>query len=331
MNELWSKYWQFVVFALFAVAANIPALWKWWRRRAAQDWPLTQGTIESVDVPDGTTKVFGLTFTSSSNRAVKARIIYSYSLGGDTFRGRYEREFGRDDEAWEFLRELEGKPVEVHYNRMRPEESALSEESLATALAARPPAPASPEPKPDVPSWLRAILLPLAVLSLLGFVLSVWIHLAAIMGHAPDTVFWALHIGIFVVFVPAVFVAQKRVGYAGRKDLWKVIFQGSPTWMLYLLYALFGYVFINFFWCMTQLPAQHHTGTTPGEWRLFSGHWMVFYYAAFAVHYTAAAQPANAPVDHFGIPTPEAKHCANGHVIGKWDSHCSICGGPRAY
>jgi len=329
MNDFWARNWQWVFFAAFALLANLPAVWKWYRRRAAQEWPITQGRIEAVDVPSNEQKVFGLTLTNSSNRPIKAQVSYSYLWSGETFRGTHTRDFGREEEAWEFLRDLEGKPVEVHVNRSSPEQSQLEEKSLETVIAAR--APEGPVRERKIPNWLRPLLWPLVAVALVGFILSAWVHVLAIGGKMPDSLAWGLHGGIFVVFLPAVLVAQKRVGSLNRKDYWKIVLQGAPEWMKYANYALLGYAMVNFFWCMRFLPTGHNQqATTPTMWRMFSGHWMTFYFAAFSVLY---ASIANQPLTGDGtvIIGPIGDHCANGHRMGRADAFCSTCGGPRAY
>ena len=328
MPANWTKFWPWIFVAVFGILGNLPAAWRWWRRRSAQSWPLTQGRIEHVNVPSGETKIFGLTLTNSNNRQIKAQITYSYSMNGEPFRGTYSRAFGRAEEAWEFLRDLEGKPVEVHVDSNNAGRSSLSESSLETLLQSRPTAPPSREG--EIPSWLRPLLWPVMALALLGLVLSVWVHLQAIAGVMPDSWFLALHVGIFVVFIPAVFVAQRRVGTTNRCDFWKVVLRGAPIWMKYASYGLFGYTLLNFFWAFNKLLTGHSQhAMTPNEWRLFSGHWMVFYFTSFAILY---ASIANQPWDpNRNIIVPAGEHCANGHLIAKGEGFCAVCGGPRAY
>lgn len=57
---------------------------------------------------------------------------------------------------------------------------------------------------------------------------------------APEFFFWLLHIGIFVVWIPAIFAAQRLVGNVSRKDFWKVVLIGSPDWMRYMVYGFGG-------------------------------------------------------------------------------------------
>jgi hypothetical protein len=106
---------------------------------------------------------------------------------------------------------------------------------------------------------------------------------------APAPFFWILHIGIFVVWFPAVFVAQRLVGNLSRRDLWKVILKDSPIWMRYMVYGFMGYAVVNFLLFIMKSPTGRGGGENPPAevWRGFSGHWMAFYSAAFAILYAA--------------------------------------------
>ena len=71
----------------------------------------------------------------------------------------------------------------------------------------------------------------------------------------PEAFFWMLHVVIFVVWFPAVFVAQRLVGNVNRKDLWKVVLKDSPDSMRDMVYGLFGYAVVNFLFFMTKAPS----------------------------------------------------------------------------
>ncbi len=45
-----------------------------------------------------------------------AELAYTYSIAGTLQSGRYKREFPTKGEAEEFIRDLNGKPVPIHYN-----------------------------------------------------------------------------------------------------------------------------------------------------------------------------------------------------------------------
>src|SRR6185369_13985049 len=89
-------------------------------------------------------------------------------------------------------------------------------------------------------------------LSGIGLLLSLWVHIGALMGRNVPSAFWVLHVGIFVVWFPAVLVAQRLVGNASRKDFWKVILKEAPDWVRYVMYVLFAYEFVNFMISMGQ-------------------------------------------------------------------------------
>jgi hypothetical protein len=253
-----------------------------------------------------------------------AELGYSYFVAGRTSSGRYRREFGSEEEALEFVRDLRGKPVAVQYNPSKPSTSTLSESSVETLLKARPP-----KPETEVKlfksaladtslSWPKPILWACVGLSAVGLVLSLWVHLGAVMGRrvAPEALFWILHMGIFVVWLPTVLVARKRVGNRSSKDYWKLVLKGAPEWMRYIVYGFFGYAFVNFALFMAKAPTGKSGGedTPPIVWRGFSGHWMLFYSAALATLYAAAKASEN------------VRRCLNGHAVPAAANFCSRCG-----
>lgn len=103
-----------------------------------------------------------------------------------------------------------------------------------------------------------------------------WVYLGALFGRQPSSVCWGLHVGVFIVFFPAIFVAQKRLGTTHRKDFWKAITKGSPDGVRYMLYFFFAYAFVTGLLVFFQSPP----GTVPNrdpalDWRGFSAVWMV--------------------------------------------------------
>lgn len=140
-------------------------------------------------------------------------------------------------------------------------------------------------------------------LALLGFCLSVAAHILALTGimlplPQPDIVF-ALHVGIFVVFVPAVLISRQRAQGGARTNL-NDIARDSPLWIGALLLLLFAYAVINFFLVFSLDQAPRGTALAGNDFlhtlRGFSGHWMLFYFASFAM-LRAALHPSDAPAD----------------------------------
>ena len=240
---------------------------------------------------------------------------YIYLVDGISHTGVKQREFGDQEEAWEYLRDLEGKPVEIQYKPGKPGTSSLSESSLQALLQARPPVVVtSVDPRLLIPSWAIPFLWFFAVLSLIGLVLSLYVHVSAMLGAQMPQIFWLLHVGIFVVWFPAVFVGQRRSGKKAGGDFWKVVSAGAPAWMRYVFYMFFYYAIGNFFLFMANAPAKDAgSSEPPSVWRGFSGHWMAFYSAAFLILYSAAVQGAG-------------PHCVNGHLILPGEPYCSKCG-----
>jgi hypothetical protein len=313
----------FVYFWLAATAAGYAKpLWRWLQRNRATNWPLAQGRIESVDVNDKKWFFQSASFRGRSAKHV-AELEYSYSVAGATYSGTYKRQFEVEEEAWEFLRELKGGVVTVHYNSKKPSVSILSEQSIETLQQIRPPAPFTDSTQfaatDSVPSFLRPFIWVFVGLSAVGLFISLYVHLGAVMGRrvAPEAFFWILHMGIFVVWFPAVFVAKQRVGSTRRKDFWKVVLKGSPEWMRYMVYGFLGYAVVNFGLFMLKAPTGS-TGSNPpaAVWRGFSGHWMAFYSAALAILYSAAHENAN------GL------RCLNGHPVPPGANYCERCGQP---
>jgi hypothetical protein len=288
--------WVIYVWIVFLLAGGVKPAWRWFQRRQGQGWPTVQGRIESVDVHEKKQFIFSAR-QGGRTPAYVAELNYSYTVDGQYHAGRYEREFGGEEEGREFIRDLQGNPVAVAYNPQKTKNSTLSQESLATLIAMRPPAPdpyRTARPVSSLPRWVRPLLWPFIVLAAVGLVVSLWVHLGAVGGKrvAPETFFFMLHIGVFVVFAPAIFVAQRLVGNTARKDFWKAALRWSPNWMRYMVYGFGGYAFVNFALFIFRAPPHGGSGNPPAVvWRGFSGHWMVFYCASMAILYSAVNSP----------------------------------------
>jgi hypothetical protein len=161
-------------------------------------------------------------------------------------------------------------------------------------------------------------------LAALGFLLSALAHCLAVANVSipgGDMIF-ALHVGIFVVWIPTVLVSNSATRMVGRRDFWKVALAGCPAWMRWMLYTLLGYAVVNFVYCMAYLGmGRNHVmpmreAAPPSVVRMFSGHWMVFYFTAFAVLYSRT----NAPELY------RERRCAQGHKVSPLAKYCPECG-----
>jgi hypothetical protein len=167
---------------------------------------------------------------------------------------------------------------------------------------------------------MRIILYPFMLLSAIGLALSVVAHLTALAGvELPGgQLVWSLHMGIFVVWVPTVLVSIRTTRYANKRDFWKVALSGCPVWMKRAFYAFFAYGILNFIlFAVTTgsgpLPAGD---AAPSVVRGFSGHWMIFYAAAFAILYSSIHAP------HLF----RERKCPKGHAVDPTAHFCPECG-----
>lgn len=159
------------------------------------------------------------------------------------------------------------------------------------------------------------------LLSAIGLLLSVGSHLAALAGipMPGGNLVWGLHGGIFVVWLPTVWIANRMARHGRRSDFWKLALSGCPNWARYFLYALFAYAILNFLYGMSVGVGRGKPNEAEGlgsEVRLFSGHWMVFYGAAFATLYSAIKRPE----------LLRSHKCERGHDVSALDEFCSKCG-----
>ena len=168
---------------------------------------------------------------------------------------------------------------------------------------------------------MALLLTPFLILSVFGFALSLATHAAALLGLAPPlgSASWVLHIGIFVVWLPAVLVSNRIVAKLGRKSYWRAARCCCPAWMRWLTYACFAYTFVNFLLFISVVPPRGVAldGNTPSVvFRGFSGHWMAFYLAAASTLYSAIV------VSRGDI----ARRCPNGHRASPSANFCDVCG-----
>jgi hypothetical protein len=167
--------------------------------------------------------------------------------------------------------------------------------------------------------FIRPTLLPLMYLSALGLILSLLVHLGALLrtGSALGEAAWFLHGGIFLVWIPAVLVLQPLTREFKQKDLWRAALRGCPTWMRWMTYGFFGYAAVNFILFIFMAPGRTSSSATSAVvLRGFSGHWMAFYSAAVAIFYSARH------AEEYDL----GRRCPSGHQVGPLARYCEECG-----
>jgi hypothetical protein len=170
------------------------------------------------------------------------------------------------------------------------------------------------------PRMLNSALLPCMLLAAVGFIASVAAHIASVADvQLPGgSAVFVLHAGIFVVWAPTVLVMSRFRGRVNNKDIWKVALSGCPAWMRTAVQIIFGYGFLSFFWFLAG-TAGHPKGVGPSpqsEVRGFSGHWMIFYSAAFATLYSVRRRPE----------LLIERRCSSQHVVSATAEYCETCG-----
>jgi hypothetical protein len=138
---------------------------------------------------------------------------------------------------------------------------------------------------------MRILLLFFAAISAVGLLLSVASHLAALAGIAilTDRATRALHVGVFVVWFPAVLSSSLHVRHFPPEHFWEETFRGGPPWMKKMTYGFGWYAVLNFVIFFIGAPSHKlNLRTPPEQVRMLSGHWMVFCAGALAILYAAA-------------------------------------------
>ncbi|WP_437838667.1 hypothetical protein [Sorangium sp. So ce1153] len=134
----------------------------------------------------------------------------------------------------------------------------------------------------------------LAGMAATGLGLSALVHVLSYAGiavHESVPVVWALHVGIFVVFIPFIIgLIEWKVPGSGsfRVQLdWSSLARFFPRWVPVVAIGLFVYVSFNFQATMSRgpkggfpraaiaAPPTHEQNVY--QIRGFSGHWLLFY------------------------------------------------------
>ena len=142
---------------------------------------------------------------------------------------------------------------------------------------------------------MKTLSYPFILIAGAGFLLSLSAHLMALAGKTlpGGGLVWGLHIGIFVVWIPAILIGKRQDRGVQRKDSWDATFAACPIWMRRALKLVFAYAIVNFILFLVGTSGHPKPKGTapPAVIRGFSGHWMVFYGAAFVTFYSAIKAP----------------------------------------
>jgi hypothetical protein len=163
----------------------------------------------------------------------------------------------------------------------------------------------------------RIVAYMVMVLSAIGLLASFVLHIASFYA-GPEFGKREIPIvfpGIFIVWVPTIFLAHKLTRDFKQRDFWKAALRGCPAWMYRSLWILWGYVF--FVALVLPFLRGSNPGASPGGFLIFPA---AFYSVSFGVAYSIQH------VDRFD----EGRHCLNGHRISPLAKFCEECGAPAA-
>ena len=308
--------WEVACAGGAAVLAGIGPAWRKYQHHRIASWPTTQGKITATRVSQQ--KLFGLVLKSTDQGFV-SEIDYTYSAEGQTYVGTFRKKFQRELEAFDYTDGLLNSPIVVSYKAAAPSKSALTEEEVVKARAFG-TIPAEVFEQAGTGEYvispkLHGLVAAVIVLAAIGLGASLYVHVNALMGKKVLQVqfFAVLHVGIFIVWFPAVLMAQKLVRYGTGKDWWKTALRYCPWWLKTLVLAIFYYSAFSSFLIWTSDPGSGSPNSIPTD-RGFSATWMVFYGAATAISYSALR--ARLP---FAL-------CRNGHTGSFETKFCAQCG-----
>jgi hypothetical protein len=105
-----------------------------------------------------------------------------------TYTGQYSRIFHTETEALEFIRDLWGKTLTAQVNPAKPTKSLVFNSEIQNLIRARPSRTFEQmncqNPDELTRYWFTSFLQLFVILAAAGFLLSVWVHVGAILGHA---------------------------------------------------------------------------------------------------------------------------------------------------
>ena len=173
---------------------------------------------------------------------------------------------------------------------------------------------------------MNQLLTPFSILAAIGLLLSVIVHIYALLGQQVPfgKLTYGLHVGLFIVWFPAASVGKRLSKDFKQSELFQAVLRGCPIWMKRIPYLFFLYGVINMLWFVSTGQTQTtkcgvmDTGNEIEQFRIFSCFWMVGYSAAYSVLYSARQTEI----------LDKERRCRNGHDVSPSARFCEDCGAP---
>src|SRR6516225_2457618 len=167
---------------------------------------------------------------------------------------------------------------------------------------------------------MTAVVYPFFALATVGFAATLVVHVASLFGNTYlfERTLAVLGPGMFVVFLPTIFVMNRLTRDFKQKYLWRAALRGCPRWMYRAVWGVFLYGWAGF----VVLPLLYGGGMdlAANKVRVLSGVLLAFYLFQPAVMYSATH------VERFD----ESRLCLNGHRVSPLAKFCEECGAPVA-
>jgi hypothetical protein len=146
------------------------------------------------------------------------------------------------------------------------------------------------------------------------------VHVASLLGAAYpfEHLLKFLGFGVFVVFIPTIFVMNGLTREVKNRDIWRAALRGCPRWMRGSVWTIAGYAWIGSFALPLLYGGGMHSETNQA--RSASAILLVFYLFPVSVLYSATQ------VSRFN----ERARCVNGCPVSPLAKFCEECGAPLA-
>lgn len=167
---------------------------------------------------------------------------------------------------------------------------------------------------------MTALIYPFLALAAAGSVTALAVHVTTLFGatYPFEHSLKILGPGVFVVFIPTIFVMNRLTRDVKQRDMWRAAMRGCPRWMRGSVWTIAVYAWIGFF----AFPLLHVGGMDAETSRecAASAVILVFYLVPLSVLYSATQ------VAQFN----ESARCVNGHPVSPFAKFCERCGAPVA-
>jgi len=165
------------------------------------------------------------------------------------------------------------------------------------------------------------LLEPLRILAAIGCVLSLIVHITALLGMnlISDRNFIFLLAGSALTYVPAFSTAQWTTRDFKQREMWKAALRGCPRCMRVMVNVLGFYAVASFFLfaALSSRRSQPGGAIGPQMWWM-STYGMAFYWTSFALLHSALSSKE----------TDLRRRCTNGHSVSPLAKYCDECGAP---